>query len=184
MAIKKSIGILGFLGVLTVTVCAALGGFLHQATAQSTQIQMELEKNKAIARRFSQILGKADLGLIDELASPEITVYYPAFPQVIKGVAAFKERLTRFRAAFGDADMPIEEEIAEGDRVVLRWSFSATHQAEYPPGSGIPPTGKRVKWTGITIYRIVDGKVVDERGEEDIFGLMRQLGVIPKPPTQ
>ena len=143
---------------------------------------MELEKNKAIARRFNQVWGKADLGLIDELASPEITVYYPAMPHVIKGIAALKEYFRRFPSIFGNADIQIEEEIAEGDKVVLRWSFSFTHQGEWP--LGIPATGKRLKWTGISIYRIVGGKVVEERGEEDYFGAFRQLGLIPKPPTQ
>jgi steroid delta-isomerase-like uncharacterized protein len=142
---------------------------------------MELEKNKAIARRFSQVWGTGDLEMLDELASPELTVHFPAFPQVIKGIPAFKERLKRLRSAFGDIDIRIEEEIAEGDKVVLRWSFSGTHQAEFPPG--VRPTGKRLKWTGISIYRIVDGRVVDEKGEEDLLGVARQLGFIPQHPT-
>jgi predicted ester cyclase len=78
--------------------------------------------------------------------------------------------------------MQIEEEIAEGDKVVLRWSLSATHQAEYPPGN--PPTGKRMKWAGITIYRIADGKVAEEIGEEDYLGILRQLGLVPEPRAQ
>ena len=142
---------------------------------------MELEKNKAIARRFSQVWGKGELDIIDELASPELSVSYPPFPQPINGIAAFKQYLTRFRSAFGDADLQIEEEIAEGDKVVLRWNFSATHQAEY---RGIPPTGKRMKWTGMAIYRIVEGKVVEERGEEDYLTILRQLGLVPEPPAQ
>jgi predicted ester cyclase len=145
---------------------------------------MELEKNKAIARRFIQIWGKGDsLSIIDELASPEITVYYPAFPQAIKGIAALKAFFAeRFPSVFGDPDLQIKEEIAEGDKVVIPWAYSFTHQGEWPPGT--PATGKRLKLTGITIYRIADGKVVDERGEEDFFTVFRQLGVIPKLPTQ
>jgi predicted ester cyclase len=143
---------------------------------------LELEKNKSIARRFSQVWGTGDLEILDELASPEITVSFPVFPHAIKGIAAFKEMLTRLRSAFGNADIQIEEEIAEGDKVVLRWSFSATHQAEFPPG--IRPTGKRLKWTGISIYRIVDGKVVEETGEEDYLGILRQLGLIPESRAQ
>ena len=143
---------------------------------------MTLEKNKDIALSFIQVWGRGKLDIIDELASSELSVYYPAFPHVIKGIAAFKQRLTKFRSAFGDPDTQIEEEIAEGDKVVFRWSFSATHQGEYPPG--IPPTGKRMTWTGITIYRIADGKVVEERGEEDYLGILRQLGLVPEPQAQ
>lgn len=139
---------------------------------------MELEKNKAIARRFIQVWGKGELDIIDELASPELSVSYPSFPQPINGIAAFKQYLTEFRSAFGDTDLQIEEEIAEGDKVVLRWKFSATHQAEY---RGIRPTGKRMKWTGMAVYRIVDGKVVEERGEEDYLTILRQLGLVPEP---
>ena len=66
---------------------------------------MELEKNKDIARRFVQVWGKGDLDIIDELASSEISVYYPPFPGVIKGIAGFKQQLTRFRSGFGDAEL-------------------------------------------------------------------------------
>ena len=139
---------------------------------------MEIEKNRAIAQRFAQVWGKGELAIIDELASPTISVYYPTFPQVIKGGEAFKQQLTEFRSAFPDGDIRVEEQIAEGEKVVLRWSFSGTHQGQL---KGIPATGKKVKWTGISIYRISDGKVSEERGEEDIFGLLRQLGVVPQP---
>jgi predicted ester cyclase len=141
---------------------------------------MELEKNKAIARRYNQIWSKGDLSIIDELASPEITVYFPAMPKVIKGIAALKEYFRRYPSLFGDGDIKVEEEIAEGDKVVLRWSFSFTHLGAL----GIPATGKRLKWTGISIYHIVGGKVVDERGEEDYYGAFRDLGLLPKPSTQ
>jgi len=154
---------------------------IHNSKRRGVNI-VELEKNKAIARRFSQVWGTGDLEILDELASPELTVHFPAFPQVIKGIPAFKERLKRLRSAFGDVDIRIEEEIAEGDQVVLCWSFSGIHQAEFPPS--VPPTGKRLKWTGISIYRIVNGKVVDERGEEDLLGVARQLGLIPQNPVQ
>jgi predicted ester cyclase len=75
-----------------------------------------------------------------------------------------------------DADVSVEEEIAEGDKVVIRWTLRCTHMSEL---MGIPPTGKQVTWTGITIYRLADGKIVEEKGEEDSLGLMRQLGAVP-----
>ncbi len=82
-----------------------------------------------------------------------------------------------FRLAFPDSDLQIEEEIAEADKVVIRWIFSGTHQGSL---LGIPATGKKVRWTGITIYRIVDGKVLEERGEEDFLGFFRQIGLVPQ----
>jgi predicted ester cyclase len=60
---------------------------------------------------------------------------------------------------------------------VIRWSFSGTHQGGL---LDIPATGKKVRWTGITIYRIVDGKVLEEKGEEDFLGFFRQIGLVPQ----
>jgi len=85
--------------------------------------------------------------------------------------------MENFRSAFPDSDLHIEEEIAEDDKVVIRWGFSGTHQGSL---LGIPATGKKVKWTGITIYQIVDGKVIEERGEEDFLGFFRQIGLVPQ----
>jgi steroid delta-isomerase-like uncharacterized protein len=118
---------------------------------------MEAEKNRAIARRFAQVWGKGRLEIIDELASPTISVHYPVLPQEIKGREGFKEILGKFRSAFPDGDIRVDGEIAEGDKVVMRWSFSGTHKCQL---IDIPATGKKVKWTGITIYRIADGKAI------------------------
>ena len=139
---------------------------------------MSIEENKAIARRFIQVFGQGDLGIIDELASHSLSVYYPSLPQALKGSEAFKTLVKDFHSAFPDSNVDIEEVIAEGDRVVISWTSSGTHQGAL---GNIPPTGKKVKWTGITIYRIVDGKVIEEKGEENFLGLLQQLGVIPKP---
>ena len=138
---------------------------------------MSTQENRTIARRFIQVWGKGDLDIIYELAAPSLSVQYPAMPQVIRGSKAFRKVMENFRSAFPDSDLHIEEEIAEDDKVVIRWSFSGTHQGSL---LGIPATGKKVKWTGITIYQIVDGKVMEEKGEEDFLGFLRQIGVVPQ----
>lgn len=137
---------------------------------------MSTEDNKRIARRFLQVWGQASLETVDELAAPDLSVFYPLMNAPIEGPAAFKQHMARVHTAVPDGAMDIEEEIAERDKVVVRWRFRGTHQGEY---LGRPPTGKQVTWTGITIYRIVDGKVVEERGEEDTLALVQQLGMIP-----
>jgi steroid delta-isomerase-like uncharacterized protein len=81
-------------------------------------------------------------------------------------------------SAFLDAAVRVEEEIAEGEKVVVRWTFSGTHKGSL---LGIPATGKSVTWTGITIFRIVDGRVVEERGKEDFVGFLRQIDLVPQP---
>ena len=138
---------------------------------------MSIEENKAIARRFIQVWGKGNLDIIDELADPSLSVQYPIMHQIIRGSKMFRQVMENFRSSFPDSDLQIEEEIAEDDKVVIRWSFSGTHKGSL---LGIPATQKRVNWTGITIYRIVEGKVVQERGEEDFLGFLRQIGVVPQ----
>lgn len=138
---------------------------------------MSTQENKTIARRFIQVWGKGNLDIIDELAAPSLSVQYPIMPQVVRGTKTFRKVMEEFRSAFPDSDLQIEEEIAEDDKVVIRWSFSGTNQGRL---LGISATGKKVKWTGITIYRIVDGKVMEEKGEEDFLGFLRQIDRVPK----
>jgi len=138
---------------------------------------MSIQENKTIARSFIQVWGKGNLDIIDELAAPSLSVQYPIMPQVVQGNKTFRKVMEKFRSAFPDSDLQIEEEIAEDDKVVIRWSFSGTHQGGL---LDIPATGKKVRWTGITIYRIVDGKVLEEKGEEDFLGFFRQIGLVPQ----
>jgi predicted ester cyclase len=72
----------------------------------------------------------------------------------------------------------IEDLIAEGDKVVARWRSRATHQGDY---MGIAPAGKEVEFTGISVYRIEEGKIAESWSVEDQLGLMRQIGAIPEP---
>jgi len=139
---------------------------------------MSVENNKAIARRFIQVWGDGNLDVIDELAAPALVVRYPIIPQVIQGSREFRHVIAGFRSAFPDSVLRVEEEIAEGEKVVVRWTFSGTHKGSF---LGIPATGERVTWTGITIYRIVDGRVAEEWGEEDFVGFLRQVGLVRQP---
>jgi steroid delta-isomerase-like uncharacterized protein len=139
---------------------------------------MSVEDNKTIARRFIQVWGDGNLDVIEELAAPSLVVRYPTIPQVIQSSREFRHVLAGFRSAFPDSALRVEEEIAEGEKVVVRWAFSGTHKGTF---MGIPPTDKQVTWTGITIYRIVDGKVVQEQGEEDFAGFFRQVGLVRQP---
>ena len=139
---------------------------------------MSAENNKAIARRFIQVWGDGNLDVIDELAAPSLVVRYPVIPQVIHSSREFRHVIAGFRSAFPDSALRVEEEIAEGEKVAVRWTFTGTHKGSF---MGIPATGKKVTWTGITIYRIVDGRVVEERGEEDFVGFLREVGLVRQP---
>ena len=106
---------------------------------------MSIEENKAIARRFIQVWGKGNLDIIDELAAPSLSVQYPVIPKVIQGSKMFRQVMEGFRSAFPDSDLHIEEEIAEDDKVVIRWSFSGTHQGQ---SSGHSCNGQESKMDG------------------------------------
>lgn len=139
---------------------------------------MSVENNKAIAGRFIQVWGDGNLDVIDELAAPSLVVRYPVISQVIRSSREFRHVIAGFRSAFPDSALRVDEEIAEGEKVVVRWTFSGTHKGSF---MGIPATGKKVTWTGITIYRIADGRVVEERGEEDFVGFLREVGLVRPP---
>jgi steroid delta-isomerase-like uncharacterized protein len=99
-------------------------------------------------------------------------------PGAAPGREGVKQYVTLFRTAFPDLRATVDDVIAEGDRVVTRWTSRGTHQGEL---MGIPASGKRVTFSGITINRVSGGKVVEDRTNFDQLGLMQQLGAIPAP---
>ncbi len=137
-----------------------------------------IEDNKAAARRFVNVWGNGSLETIDELAAPDLSVYYPVLGQPIYGAEAFKQQLIRIHSVFGDAVITSDDIIAEGDKVVVCWTARATHADDLSGPVRVPATGKQVTWSGITIYRFADGKIVEESGQEDFLGVLRQLGAL------
>lgn len=94
------------------------------------------------------------------------------------GLEVVKEGLHVSLNAFPDLHLNIDDEIAAGDKVVSRWTMAGTHQDEL---LGIPPTGKRVRQTGVTIYRLANARIAELWFFPDNLGMMQQLGVIPTP---
>jgi len=136
---------------------------------------MAATKNADIAQRFLEIWGQGSLDLIKELAHPEITVKYPVIPMVIHGPRLYRRVMEGFRAAFPDSEVTVLDVVDGGKKVVLRWSFTGTHSA---PILGIPASGIKTTWTGMTLYRIVDGLILEETGEEDFLSFYRQVGIV------
>jgi steroid delta-isomerase-like uncharacterized protein len=132
------------------------------------------EENKALCRRLvEEGWNKHNLALLDELYAD--CVYYNPATGEIKG-EALKQFLASMLAAFPDIRFTIEDLVAEGDKVVTRWSCTGTHRGEF---MGLAPTGKQVPVSGMNISRIVEGKVVEERVELDTLRFFQQLGAIP-----
>src|SRR5260370_37330781 len=119
---------------------------------------MSLEKNKALARRYQEeVWGKGDLALIDELLAPEFIDHsLPA--GMDPSFAGAKRAVQGALDAFPDGQWTVEDLIAEGDKVTIRWKMDATHEHAF---RCIAPGGKPVMVTGITILRIAGGKIVE-----------------------
>src|SRR5262245_37762580 len=141
---------------------------------------MSVEESKAIVRRWSEELwGKGDLAVADEIVAPNSVRHDPGDPFAAEGPEDVK-RLVRFvREAVSDFHITTEDVIAEGDKVVTRYTGISTDTRGY---MGRPPTGKQVRLTAIQIFRIASGKIVESWANRDDLGMLRQLGVIPDTP--
>jgi len=138
------------------------------------------ETNKTVSRRFfEEVFGQGKLNVLDEIIAKDHVNSGPgSLPGLPTGPEGTKQLVTVYRNAFPDVHFTIDEQIAEGDKVVTRWSAHGTHQGEL---AGLPATGKSSTVTGISIDRIVNGKIAESWGIFDEFGLMQQLGAIPMP---
>ena len=140
---------------------------------------MSTEANKAISRRFAAAVDQGNLDAFDELFVEDYVHHDPSLPpEFQRGRDAYQRLHAMFRAAFPDLRFAIEDEIAEGDKVVSRWTVRGTHRGEL---LGIPPSGNAVEVTGIQILRIADGKIAEQWVNFDALGMMQQVGAIPAP---
>ena len=137
-----------------------------------------IEQNKALVRRFYEEIDKGNLGILDELVAEDYLDHNPPpFPSEVSG----RERLKRDFKLFWEATPgyhQIEDQIAEGDKVVTRLTSYGKHQGDLP---GAPKTGNDMRMTSITIHRISDGKLVEKWSEKDMISLLQQIGVMPAP---
>lgn len=139
---------------------------------------MSTEENKALTRRiFEEGVNQNKPSVFDELFAPNFAIHDAPFGAQ-RGPEGFRQLIGMFRTGFPDLRVTIEEELAEGDRVIHRGYATATHKGDF---QGIPPTGKQVKINYIDIWRVANGKMVENWVQMDLLGLMQQLGVVPTP---
>jgi steroid delta-isomerase-like uncharacterized protein len=132
--------------------------------------------NKILIRRFVDALNNGSPSALEEFIATDYVYHNPALPDV-KDFATLKHFNEMTSAAFPDLHFTIEDLIAEGDKIVYRYSATGTHKGDL---NGIEATGKPVTITGMVISRIVNGKVQEDWEQTDMLGLMQQLGVVPK----
>jgi steroid delta-isomerase-like uncharacterized protein len=147
--------------------------------------QDSLQSNKALVRRwFEQVINQGDMQLFDEICAvchPNFVMIKGAGAGDLPGKEGAKKQIELFRSAMPDLTFTVEEQIAEGNKVVSRISAHGTHQGEL---FGIPPTGKKVKFKAVSIWTVGNGQLVQEEIFQDMLGVLQQLGVAPAAPGQ
>jgi steroid delta-isomerase-like uncharacterized protein len=144
---------------------------------------MSAEANAAAARRLTdEAFNHGRLEVFDEICAPDIVSHDPAEPGDVRGIEAHKERVRQYRAAISDIAVVFDDVIAVGDKVVTRWTSRGTNDGEL---LGMPPTGRTVEITGISIDRFAaDGKLVETWDQWDNAGFAAQLGLLQEADVQ
>lgn len=138
---------------------------------------MPSDQNKAMLRRvFEEGMNAQRLDVFDEIIAPGFVSHN--FPGTSTGPEGFKQIVTMFVSAFPDLDITIEEVVAEGDMVASRGTARGTHQGEF---NGIPATGNSVTMGFIDLWRVSEGKFIENWAQLDMLSMMQQLGVVPAP---
>lgn len=141
---------------------------------------MAAREDKALVRRFLEESSKgkaAARAILDELWATNV-VYHTASGEDIRGLKDYERFTDEMYNASPDSHFTIDDMVAEGDKVAVRFTFTGTHTGE---AGGIPPTNKKLVFWAINIYKIIDGKVVEGWERADTLGIMQQMGVVPTP---
>ena len=145
---------------------------------------MSTEQNKLLVRRLFERLAanKDDLSAFDEVFAPSIRVTFSGAERAMDR-ESLKQLRQAINTAWPDRQDNLDDLIGQGDKVVVRWTTTGTHTGDLigPTIGRIPATGKPTRMTGIDIFRLADGKIVEYWNETDRLGMLQQLGLLPTP---
>ena len=142
---------------------------------------MSAEENKAIAQRYWDLWNTGNLTSIDEIFTPD-HVFHDVAGGVSRGTELIKRNIPPWRTAVPDLHFVLEDVCVEGDKVIVRWTAHGTHRGDLEVAGfipKIPATGKQVTFSGIDIYHIRGGKIVESWRSWDRLSLLQQLGAMP-----
>lgn len=129
-------------------------------------------------QKFTVFINTLDERLAQDLIAKNAVFYVPGQTSPLQGPSGYLFILAMMRGGFPDIQWTLEETISEGDRVAARFTMRGTHNGTF---LGMPATGRQFKVQAINLYRWSDGKIVEEHGQPDLFGLMQQIGAVPTP---
>jgi steroid delta-isomerase-like uncharacterized protein len=133
------------------------------------------QQNKTLAGRwFEDLFSRGDLDAANEILSADFVDHLSHEDE--RGLEELRRYVTVYRAAFPDIQDTVVDIVAEGDKVVVRWTSRGTHQGEF---MGIAPTGRHVTFTGMRLFRIAENKIAESWVNIDQLGLLEQLGAVP-----
>ena len=137
-----------------------------------------LAQNKAVAKRFLEAWNARDLDAFDQIVASDAKDHDPQNPfRELRGPEGARRGAEMYQTAFSDGRFDVEQQFAEGDFVITRWTARGTNDGGL---MGMPPTGKSVECAGITIDRIAGGKIAETWTCWDTLGMMQQLGAVPE----
>ena len=138
---------------------------------------MSSETNQSLVQRFfAEVFNQQRHDSAAEILAVKLVAHHPAFPDGIRGPEGIMQMVAMFRAGFPDLHYTPEDLIAERDKVAVRWRASGTHRGTF---LNIAPSGNRMSITGIDIFRVADGQIVEAWVNSDFLSLMKQIGAIP-----
>jgi steroid delta-isomerase-like uncharacterized protein len=142
-----------------------------------TQAKVE-EQNKEVFRKVVEECNKGNYEFLRDVYAPDYVGFLPSESPKSMSTEEVIELLKIYRGSFPDLHYSVKESVAVGDLVITRSMVTGTHRGEF---QGIPATGNRVEFSSINMCRLRDGKIVEERQEDDVLGMMQQLGMELKP---
>lgn len=150
---------------------------MAELEAMKAQAKVE-EQNKELMRNYFAEVVKGNIDIVLKVCAEDALFYFPSNnPNPISREEMLEGVKTTHRA-FSDISYKIEEIIADGDKVLIRFISQSTHTGEI---EGIPATGKRIEFSGLSLFRIENGRIVEEWEEADMLGFLTQLGMELKP---
>jgi predicted ester cyclase len=138
---------------------------------------MSTETNKAIVRRyFQELWTQNNLAVIDEIVAPDVVGHVAG--QTFRNADTLRQRAKNLRMVYSDVRITVEDQIAEGDKVLVRWTFRGRHTGKHLDAE---PTGAEVVSTGMNLFRLAGGRIAELWVESDDLGELQQLGVTALP---
>ncbi len=129
--------------------------------------------NRAQFEKFLTFINTADRSLGEELIAADVVFHVPANPEPMRGLDGYMQIIQMMRGGFPDIRWTLEETIAEGDKIAARFTMRGKHTGTF---FGVPPSGREIAVTAVNFYRFSEGKIVEEFGQPDLMGLMKQIG--------